>query len=163
MVYTGRVIAGANGVKDLAGNAMESDYVWSFKTAAIVEPKYIIFDKFVMLGDTHFQFDKANLSPAGEELLKQDIKIMQDNPNLKVRIAGYASASGSVAHNQDLSERRAESVMSYMILQGNLAADRFDTIGYGNTRPANYESNPSDINSKAARSNMRVLFEVIAK
>jgi OOP family OmpA-OmpF porin len=37
------------------------------------------------------------------------------------------------------------------------------TIGYGETRPATYEPIPSDINSKAAKSNMRVLFEIIVK
>ncbi|MGV8935458.1 MAG: OmpA family protein [Gallionellaceae bacterium] len=53
-----------------------------------------------MLEDTHFKIDSAELSPAGEAILDQNTKIMRDNPDLKVRIAGYASASGTKKYNR---------------------------------------------------------------
>ena len=159
-VYTGRVKAG---VKDLAGNAMPYDYVWSFRTAPVAATKVIFIDKFVMLEDTHFEFDKATLTKEGKEMLKQNIKIMKDNPDLKMRIAGYTSAAGTTVYNQDLSERRAAAVQAYLIEEGGIASDRLDTIGYGETRPAVYEAKPSDLESKAAKANMRVLFEVVVK
>jgi OOP family OmpA-OmpF porin len=160
-VYTGMV---TTGVKDRAGNAMASDYLWSFKTAPAADPSQIIvIDKLIMLEDTHFEFDKATLTNEGKELLKQNIQIMKDNPKLKVRIAGYTSASGTHEYNQSLSERRADTVMAYLIHEGGIAPERLETIGYGETRPAVYESKPSDLESKAAKANMRVLFEVIVK
>jgi len=159
-VYTARV---TTGVRDRAGNEMENDYVWSFRTASTAETKTFVIDKLVMLEDTHFEFDKATLTKDGKEMLKQNIKIMKDNPDLKVRIAGYTSAAGTTAYNQDLSERRAAAVMTYLIDEGGIASDRLDTIGYGETRPAVYEAKPSDLESKAAKANMRVLFEVIVK
>ena len=158
-VYTGRV---TTGVKDLAGNALPSDYVWSFKTAPTAETKVVVFNKFVMLEDTHFKFDEATLTNAGEDMLNQNIQIMKGNPDLKVRIAGYTSAAGTPEYNQELSERRADAVVAYMV-KGGVAPERFDSIGYGENRPAVYEPIPADINSKAAKANMRVLFEVIVK
>jgi OOP family OmpA-OmpF porin len=53
--------------------------------------------------------------------------------------------------------------MTYLINEGGIAPGRLDTIGYGETRPALYEVTPEDISSKAAKANMKVLFEVIVK
>lgn len=52
---------------------------------------------------------------------------------------------------------------TYLIDAGGVAPERLDTIGYGATRPAVYEPIPSNMESAAAKSNMRMLFEVIVK
>ncbi len=162
-LYTGTVTTGA---KDLAGNPLANDYVWTFKTEAAPDQqpaaKVVTINRFVMLEDTHFKFDQASLTPQGQEMLNKNIQIMQDNPGLKVRIAGYTSASGTPAYNQALSEPRADTVMTY-IINGGIAPERLDTIGYGEARPAVYEPLPEEIRSKEAKANMRVLFEVIVK
>lgn len=163
-LYTGRITTGA---RDLAGNPLAADYVWTFKTAPVVDPKVtskvVFIDKFVMLEDTNFEFDKATLSKAGKSMLDQNIQIMKENPTLKVRIAGYSSAQGTVAYNQELSERRADAVVAYLVEEGGIDPVRLDSIGYGESRPATYEPIPADISSSAAKSNMRVLFEIIVK
>lgn len=163
-LYTGRITTGA---RDLAGNPLAADYVWTFKTAAAADPKVqgkvMAIDHFVMLEDTQFAFDSAALTPAGKAELDKNIKIMNDNPKLKVRIAGYSSASGTAEYNQALSERRADSVVSYIVTEGGIDPARLDSIGYGETRPSTYEKIPSDVDSNAAKSNMRVLFEVMVK
>jgi OmpA-OmpF porin, OOP family len=167
-LYTGRV---TTGVKDLAGNPMANDYVWSFKTAATpaarietkktTETRYI--SKLVMLSGTHFEFDKADLTPAGKELVQKNIQIMKDNPGVRIRIEGHTSASGSAKYNQDLSERRAKTVRTYMIEEGGIAPERLEAVGYGKTRPAIPEARPSDKESKAAKANRRVVFEIIGE
>jgi outer membrane protein OmpA-like peptidoglycan-associated protein len=88
---------------------------------------------------------------------------MKDNPNAQVRIAGYTSASGTEEYNQKLSERRAKAVEEYLINEGIIAPDRLTMIGYGETNPAVYEAAPKDLYSKAAKANMRVLFEIVVK
>ena len=170
--YTGRVTTGA---KDLAGNGLANDYVWSFTTAPLpdtkvvtnvvtkVETQTVVVTKFVMFGNTHFEFDQATLTPAGKEMLKQNAQIMKDNATLNVRITGHASAAGSAGYNQELSERRAEAARTYLVQEEGIAAERIETIGYGETRPAILESNPSDLESDSARANMRILFEVVQK
>jgi outer membrane protein OmpA-like peptidoglycan-associated protein len=116
----------------------------------------------VELNDTHFDFDSAKLTPAGITVLDENIKILKSNPEVNILIAGYASASGTDEYNQKLSEKRATSVKDYLVSKG-IGADRLMKIGYGESRPATYEPYPEDLESEAAKSNMRVLFTVIVK
>lgn len=127
------------------------------------EPK--VEEKVIILAfeDIHFDFDDATLNPEARRVLRESIQTLKDNPKAKVRIAGYTSASGSKEYNQALSERRAKAVRDYLIAEGIITPDRLSTIGYGQTRPAEHEAAPNDIYSKAAKANMRVLFEVVVK
>jgi outer membrane protein OmpA-like peptidoglycan-associated protein len=108
----------------------------------------------------HFDFDKSTLKPEAQTILKKDIQLLKDNPKAKVRVAGYTSAAGTEAYNQKLSERRAKAVQEYLINEGGIAPERLSTIGYGETNPAMYEAAPKELYSKAAKANMRVLFEI---
>lgn len=110
--------------------------------------------------DIHFEFDKATLNKEAKDALKRDIAQLDQNPNITMLVAGYASESGTEEYNQDLSERRAESVKNYLIQEKLFSADKISTIGYGETKPALYEEKPSDIHSKAAKANMRVLLKI---
>ena len=122
-------------------------------------------EKVVILAfeDIHFDFDKATLKPEAQTILKRNIQLLKDNPKAQIRIAGYTSAAGTEAYNQKLSERRANAVKAYLTKEGLIAPDRLITIGYGETRPAMYEKAPKQIYSKAAKANMRVLFEIVVK
>jgi outer membrane protein OmpA-like peptidoglycan-associated protein len=126
---------------------------------AAAEPKVII----LAFEDVHFDFDKSTLKPEAQTILKRNIQLLKDNPKAKLRIAGYTSASGTHAYNQKLSERRANAVQAYLISEGVIAPDRLSTIGYGETNPAMYEAAPKELYSKAAKANMRVLFEIIVQ
>ena len=119
-------------------------------------------EKVVVFGDTHFTFDNSTLSPEAKTLLDKDVQVMKDNPETNVRMAGYTSAEGSEEANQKLSEDRANAARNYLIEEG-IAPERITVIGYGRTKPAVYEVSPGDINSKAAKANMRVLFEIVVK
>lgn len=128
-------------------------------------PKVVEKEKVIILAfeDIHFAFDDATLNPEAKRILRDSIQTLKDNPKAKIRIAGYTSASGSKEYNQELSERRAKAVRDYLIAEGIITPDRLSTIGYGQTRPAEHEAAPQDIYSKAAKANMRVLFEVVVK
>jgi OOP family OmpA-OmpF porin len=126
---------------------------------AVAEPKIII----LAFEDVHFDFDKSTLKPEAQIILKRNIQLLKDNPNAKVRIAGYTSAHGTEEYNQKLSERRAKAVEEYLINEGIITPDRLTMIGYGESNPAVYEAAPNDLYSKAAKANMRVLFEIVVK
>lgn len=125
--------------------------------AAVVEPKVII----LAFEDVHFGFDQAALTPEAKTILKRNVQLLKENPKAKVRVAGYTSASGTREYNQKLSERRAKAVQQYLIDEGIITPGRLSTIGYGETLPATYEAAPKELYSPAAKSNMRVLFEIV--
>ncbi|MHB8910620.1 MAG: OmpA family protein [Syntrophales bacterium] len=126
----------------------------------VAEPKAEEKVVILALEDIHFDFDKSTLKPEARTILARTAQILKDNPDAQVRIAWYASASGTEEYNQKLSERRANAVQEYLINEGIIAQDRLSTIGFGETRPAMYEAAPKEIYSKAAMANMRVLFEI---
>lgn len=138
--------------------ASESELEQKVEVAA-VEPAVII----LAFEDVHFNFDKSTLTPEAQMILKRNIKILKDNPQSQVRIAGYTSASGTEQYNQELSERRANAVREYLINEGIITPERLSQIGYGETNPAMHEEAPKEIYSEAAKANMRVLFEIIVR
>lgn len=152
--YTATVTTGA---KDLAGNALTRDYVWNF--TAYATPKVV--GVLATLDNSHFDFDSVAISENGKTILNHNVTALKGNPNMKIRIAGYTSASGSEEYNQDLSERRAGAVKDYLVKTGGIDENRLTTIGYGKTSPAKYEANPADKLSPAALANMRVVIEII--
>jgi len=125
---------------------------------AATEPKIII----LAFEDVHFDFDKSTLKPEAQVILKRNIQILKDNPKARVRIAGYTSASGTEEYNQKLSERRAKAVQDFLISEG-VSSQTLSTIGYGEADPAMYEAAPKELYSKAAKANMRVLFQIVVK
>jgi len=127
--------------------------------AAAAEKKVIV----LAFEDVHFDFDKSVLTPEAKAILKRDIQLLKDNPKAKVRLAGYTSASGTDAYNQALSERRSASVRDYLVSEGVITPERLTTIGYGEADPAMYEAAPKQIYSKAAKANMRCLFEIVVE
>lgn len=120
-------------------------------------------DKTVVLifEDIHFEFDKSTLNKDAQDALKRNIIQLKENPKIRMRVAGYTSESGTEIYNQGLSERRAQSVKDYLVQENLFAGDKISLIGYGETRLAIREVDPSNINSKAAKANMRVLLEII--
>jgi len=130
--------------------------------STVKEPKVIVLDKFIILEDAHFKFDTDTLTRKGERAMMHNIKVLNDNPGVKVRIAGYSSASGTDEYNQKLSERRANTVREILIA-GNIAPERLKVFAYGDTKSAKYEPVPKNIESKQAKANMRVIFEVIVQ
>jgi OOP family OmpA-OmpF porin len=113
--------------------------------------------------ELHFQYNRSDLNGDSRAILKRSIQILHDNPVTTVRLAGYASAKGGEEYNRKLSERRARAVEAYLISHGQIAPERLSIVGYGDTRPEEYEPMPNDINSDAAHANMRVHFEVVGQ
>jgi OOP family OmpA-OmpF porin len=111
--------------------------------------------------DIHFEFDKSTLSKEAKDALTKDIVQLKENQRISMRVAGYTSEKGTEIYNQGLSERRAQSVKDYLVHENLFPADKISVIGYGKTRPAIQEVDPSNIDSKAAKANMRVLLEII--
>lgn len=144
----------------VVANAEPTPVPYVAPTRARHVKKAVVAPKVVTLGDVYFRYNKTSLTEKGEAVLDKNIAIMRHNPHYQFRIAGYTSAAGTTKYNQTLSEGRAQSVKDYLIHHGGIAPGRLTTIGFGDTRPAQFEATPSHLRSKAAKANMRVLFEI---
>lgn len=76
-------------------------------------------------------------------------------------VSGYTSEMGTEVYNQELSERRAQSVKDYLVNEKLIPVDKISTIGYGDRRPLVDEAKPKNIHSEAAKANMRAYVKII--
>ena len=88
----------------------------------------------ITLGDVLFGTDLANLSAAGIESVQTLAKILQQNPQRVVQIEGFTDSTGSAAHNQELSQRRA-SVVRKALQETGIGQDRMSIFAYGEAFP----------------------------
>ena len=87
-----------------------------------------------ILSGVNFDINKDVVRPDAKEILQNDIKILKENPQLRVEIQGHTCDLGPAEFNRNLSDRRAQALKAYLISQG-IAADRLTARGYGEDRP----------------------------
>lgn len=81
-----------------------------------------------------YDYDKADLRPESKTALNELIAVLHDNPNVTIEMASHSDRWGSDAYNINLSERRAKSVVDYLVENG-ISRDRLQPHGYGKSRP----------------------------
>lgn len=126
------MLAGAPGylnVKQEFESDMEeedADYGVDFILAAINKPQ--------VLENIFYDFDKATLRPESQEALDELVKILNENPNVTIEMGSHTDRHGSDQYNINLSNRRAKSVVDYLIAAG-IPEDRLTYAGYGESQP----------------------------
>lgn len=103
-----------------------------------------------------FETGKADLKEVSFSLLDEVVKVMKDNPQIEqVEVEGHTDSTGSADLNRTLSQKRAESVIAYLVKKG-IKKDRLSPKGYGPDRPI------ADNNEEAGReANRRVEFLIV--
>ena len=81
-----------------------------------------------------YDYDKADPRPESKTALNELIAVLHDNPNVTIEMASHTDRWGSDAYNINLSERRAKSVVDYLVENG-ISRDRLQPHGYGKSRP----------------------------
>ena len=99
--------------------------------------------KPVVIENIFYDFDKATLRPESKKALDEMIKMLNDNPNVTIELGAHTDRKGSEQYNERLAQRRAQSVVDYLIA-GGIAQDRLEAKGYG-------ESVPKTINKRMAK------------
>lgn len=126
------MLAGAKGYlnakQEFTSDTAEEDaeYGIDFILASINKPNIV--------ENIFYDFDKATLRPEAKEALNEVVKMLRDNPNITIEMASHTDRKGSDEYNIALSERRAKSVVDYLIECG-IPADRLQYQGYGESRP----------------------------
>ena len=88
----------------------------------------------VLIDNIFYAFDKATLLPESKNALDSLILMLNENPNITIELSAHTDYRGAEAYNKKLSQKRAESVVNYLINHG-IAADRLTAVGYGEEKP----------------------------
>ena len=102
------------------------EHVLQFPLASITAP--------VLIDNIFYDFDKATLRPESTTALDELVKMLNDNPHITIELSAHSDCRGSADYNRRLAQRRAESVVNYLIAHG-IAADRLTPVGYGEDKP----------------------------
>lgn len=139
-------------LKDLVTNI-------TLDTILILDRK-AVNEKFV-LENIYFGFDSTDIKPQAAEELDKLVQLLTDNPEIKIEMGSHTDSVGSFDYNIDLSRRRAESTIRYLINKG-IAAERLTAKGYGESQPIARNTNPDGTDNPAGRDkNRRTEFKIL--
>lgn len=88
----------------------------------------------VLIDNIFYAFDKATLLPESKNALDSLILMLNENPNITIELSAHTDYRGAEDYNKKLSQKRAESVVKYLINHG-IAPDRLTPVGYGEEKP----------------------------
>jgi OmpA-OmpF porin, OOP family len=89
----------------------------------------------IVLNNIFFDFDKSTLKAESGPELDRLVDLLKENRSMQIEISGHTDNMGPDAYNMSLSERRAKTVVAYLIRRG-IAKDRLSTQFFGETKPA---------------------------
>ena len=93
----------------------------------------IIVNKSIVLDNIYYDLDKADIREDAAIELDKLVVILEDNPNISIELSSHTDDRSSVEYNQDLSQRRAESAVSYILSKG-IDRSRISAKGYGESQ-----------------------------
>ncbi len=107
----------------------------SQKAAAQTQVAKEMLEKGRATINIEFDFNKADVKPRYHDEIKKFADVMKDYPDLRVVIEGHTDNIGGKAYNENLSLRRARSIVQYMVGKFGIDASRLTAKGYGMSRP----------------------------
>ena len=126
------MMAGARGFlnarQEFSTDTAETDaeYGIDFMLASLSKPNIV--------ENIFYDYDKATLRPESTEALDELVTLLKDNPNITIEMTSHTDRHGTAEYNIDLSNRRAKSVVDYLIAAG-IYPDRLKYQGFGKSRP----------------------------
>lgn len=104
----------------------DAEYWLDFILVAATKPQTV--------ENVFYDFDRATLRPESKTALDELVALLNEHPNIRIRMTSHTDRVGTEAYNQALSERRAKSVVDYLIAAG-IAPARLEYKGMGKTQP----------------------------
>lgn len=109
------------------GSVKESkEYTLQFPLASIAAP--------VLIDNIFYDLNKASLRPESATALDKLVTLLNENPHVTIELSANCDYRGGDEYNKILSQKRAETVVRYLISKG-IAADRLTPVGYGKENP----------------------------
>lgn len=104
----------------------DAEYGIDFTLASINKPSVV--------ENIFYDFDKATLRPESKTALDEIVVMLTDNPEVSIEMGSHTDRKGSEEYNLALSDRRAKSVVDYLVEKG-ISPDRLTWVGYGESSP----------------------------
>jgi outer membrane protein OmpA-like peptidoglycan-associated protein len=125
-----------------------------------------ISDEPIEFPEVQYELDKARLLENSKDSLDYLFDILVDNPTIIIELQAHTDSRASDAHNMDLSNRRAQSCVDYLISKG-IDPERLKPRGYGETRLRITDSQISQMSTEAEKEaahqkNRRTEFSVVS-
>jgi peptidoglycan-associated lipoprotein len=114
-----------------------------------------------VLNNIYFEYDKADINPEAAHELDKLVQLLNDNPEIKIEMGSHTDSVASDAYNLELSQRRAESTVNYLIRRG-IEPKRLEAKGYGESVPIARNTNPDGSDNPIGRQkNRRTEFRIL--
>ncbi len=118
-------------------------------------------NKIFVLNNIYFEFARADIRADAAVELDKLVELLNDNPEIKIEMGSHTDSVATEEYNMDLSQRRAESTVNYLIKKG-IATERLVAKGYGESKPIARNTNPDGTDNPAGRQrNRRTEFKIL--
>ena len=151
------------------GKTIPKDKLTKLETNKVFTTKIvldqIILDKAIVLENIYYDLDRDEIRPDAALELDKLVTVLEDNPEIKIELSSHTDSRQTAAYNDDLSKRRAQSAVNYIVSKG-IDSERLIARGYGESQLliADEEINrlPTEEAREAAHQrNRRTEFKVI--
>ena len=122
----------------------------------------LVINKPITLSDIYYDFNSADLNDSSKNSLKKLVKIMNDNAEITIELSAHTDNVGSDLYNMDLSQRRAQSCVDYLISEG-IVSSRISAKGYGESMPIAPNTIKGKDHPEGRKLNRRTEFKVVKK
>ncbi|WP_214227985.1 OmpA family protein [Pedobacter sp. B4-66] len=123
-----------------------------------LEPLFEI-GKTIAIQNIHYDFDKDNIRKDAAKILDELVRTLRDNPTLEIELGSHTDSRGIDIYNLDLSQRRARSVVNYLVSRG-ISRTRLTAKGYGETQLLNRCGNGVKCSAAEHQANRRTEFKI---
>ena len=119
--------------QNFSSNNIDNDKHWIFDFELVPIP-----ESPIVLPQILYELDKWELLPQYQDSLRSLVNIMNDNPNIRIELISHTDASATDAYNDELSQKRAQTVVDFLVSQG-VEVSRLEAKGYGKRHPRKME------------------------
>ncbi|CAN1599470.1 OmpA family protein [Pseudomonas sp. B21-028] len=124
--------------------------------APMAEEPVVVKEETIVVRDVHFEFNKSTLTAADKEVLSGvATRLKQESSTAQLRVTGHTDSVGSNAYNQRLSEKRANSVVQYLVESGVPRASFVSVAGAGESQPV-ADNNTADGRAMNRRTEIKI-------
>ena len=115
----------------------------------------IVKNKAIVVENIFYDYNKADIRPDAATELDKLVQTLVDNPDISIELSSHTDSRGNDKFNQDLSQKRAQSAVDYIITKG-IPKSRITAKGYGETQPVIKNAKTEEEHQKNRRTEFKV-------